>query len=132
VFLLSDDRNRVSQKLRLMCTSYYSKRLRGHFRRWGGSNCCSFVIVAVLDCCSFLIAKPERLFPFGSIQQFQGLGIVVTHVTDSRNNLKTRIMTGVKNLTQKLQSYRLGSSTAEVIRPWCLKHSHRRRTKTRA
>jgi hypothetical protein len=42
--------------------------------------------------------KSEELFPFGSTQQFQGLDIAGTHVTDSGNNLQSSILKGVKNL----------------------------------
>jgi hypothetical protein len=44
--------------------------------------------------------KHEGWFPFGSIEQFQGLDIVGFNVTDSGNNPQSSILTGVKNLIQ--------------------------------
>jgi hypothetical protein len=48
-----------------------------------------------------LITKSEEWFPYGSSRQFQGLGIVGAHITDSGNILQSNILRGIKNFIQE-------------------------------
>jgi len=56
----------------------------------------------IIHCHNLSILKLEEWLPSGSTQQFQGLDIVETHVTDSGNNLKSSILACAKNLTKRL------------------------------
>jgi hypothetical protein len=60
----------------------------------------------IIHCHNTLILKLEEWIPSGSTQQFQGLDIVCTHVTDSGNNMQSSILsctrTPFKNFTKRL------------------------------
>ena len=53
----------------------------------------------IIHCHNLSVLKLEEWLPSGSTQQFQGLDVVRTHVTDSGNNSQSSILACAKNLT---------------------------------
>ena len=62
----------------------------------------------------------EECLSFGSTQQFQGLNIVDTYVTDSGNNMQSIILTCAKNLVQELHKHLSLRTATEVVSHWLL------------
>jgi len=74
-----------------------------------------------IQCHNILILKLEKWLPTGSTQQFQGLHVVGTHVTNCGNNLHSCILACTKNLIQAPhQEVSLSASTAEAVSKWLL------------
>jgi hypothetical protein len=108
---LSNNRKLVAQVLRFQMQIMLQEKVSGALQEVG----------RVIYCWNLLIMKSEELFPFGRTQQFLGLDIVGTHITDSGNNLQSSILTDIKNLLQVLHCHLcLSASTSKVLCHWLL------------
>jgi hypothetical protein len=102
MFPLSSDKKLVVCKLRLQLYILLEEMIAGALQEvWRN-----------IHCHNILILKLEEWLPSGNTQQFQGLDIVGTHVTDSGNNLQSSILDSLKNLTNEVI---ISASMAEVV-----------------
>jgi hypothetical protein len=68
-----------------------------------------------------LILKLEEWLSSGGTEQFQGLDIVGTHVTDSGKNMQSNFLTCTENLIQELHKHlSLSAPMPEVVSNWLL------------
>ena len=81
-FPLSSDRKLVVYKLRLNLHNIFEEKISSALQE----------VWRIIHCHNILILNLEEWLLSGSTKQFQGLDIVGTHVSDSDNNLQSRIL----------------------------------------
>jgi hypothetical protein len=72
-----------------------------------------------IQCHNILILNLEKWLPTCSTQQFQGLDVAGTHVTNCGNNLHSCILACTKNLIQAPHQ-EVSASTAAAVSKWLL------------
>ena len=75
-------------ELRLKLHIIFEEKVPGALQVW-----------RIIHCHNLSVLKLEEWLPSGSTQQFQGLDVVRSHVTDSGNNSPSSILACAMNLT---------------------------------
>jgi len=110
MFPLRSYRKMVTHKLKLKLHIVFEEQVSGALQ-----------VRRIVHCHSILILELEECLLSGSTQQFQGLDIFHTHVTDSGNNMQSSILTCTKNTIRELhQEVSLSASTVHVVSNWLL------------
>ena len=91
MFPLCSDRKLVVHELRLKVHIIFEENVPGALQE----------VWRIIHRHSLSVLKTEEWLPSDSTQQFQGLDVVRTHVTDSGNNSQSSILACAKNLTNR-------------------------------